>query len=105
MGAMGSPGAMGAMDSPGAMGAMGGVEKVEKLERQMMIMTQQMVGRCRLTVSIPVLKALKVWFQRLKLKYQKLLSTFAFNFNLRRCKTDALLDRLGVSIRAEASYK
>jgi hypothetical protein len=28
------------------------------------------------------------WFQRLKLIFDKLLSCFAFNFNLRRCTTD-----------------
>jgi len=37
------------------------------------------VGRCRLTVSKPVLKAPMVSAQRLKL-----ISTFAFDFNLRR---------------------
>jgi len=40
------------------------------------------VGRCRLAVSSPVLKRLR--FQRLKLESHKLLSTFAFNFNLRQ---------------------
>ena len=42
------------------------------------------VGRCRLTVSKLVLKAQRLWFHRLKLEYHKLLSTVAFNFNLRR---------------------
>jgi hypothetical protein len=32
----------------------------------------------------PWLTALGAWFQRLKLKYEGLLSNFAFNFNLRR---------------------
>ena len=40
------------------------------------------VGRCKLTVSKPVLKAPVV--QRLKLEYAEPLSNFAFNFNLRR---------------------
>ena len=40
------------------------------------------VGRCRLTVSNPVLKA--VWFQRLKVNYHQLFSTVAFNIILRR---------------------
>jgi len=38
-----------------------------------------MVGRCRLTVSKPVLAH---GFTRLQLEYNKLFSTFAFNFNL-----------------------
>jgi len=42
------------------------------------------VGRCRLTASKPVLKVQCLWFQRLKLQYDELLSNFAFNFNLRR---------------------
>jgi hypothetical protein len=41
------------------------------------------VGRCRLTVSKSVLKAKRVWFHRLKHKYDKRLSRFAFKFNLR----------------------
>jgi len=45
------------------------------------------VGRCTLTASKPVLKAKRLWFQRLKIEYHKLLSTFAFNFNLRRYAT------------------
>jgi len=40
------------------------------------------VGRCRFTVSKPVLKAPMV--QRLKLQYDEPLSHFAFTFNLRR---------------------
>jgi hypothetical protein len=40
------------------------------------------VGRCRLTVSKPMLKAPDT--KRSKLKYDKLLSSFAVNFNLRR---------------------
>jgi hypothetical protein len=40
------------------------------------------VGRCRLTLSKPVLKAPMV--QRLKLEYGDPLSNVAFNFNLRR---------------------
>ena len=42
------------------------------------------VGWCRLTVSKPVLKAPGTGTKHLKLKYDQLLSTFAFNFNLRR---------------------
>jgi len=42
------------------------------------------VGRCRLPVSKPVLKAQRLWYQRLKLQYDETLSNFAFKFNLRR---------------------
>jgi len=43
------------------------------------------VGRCRLTVSNPVLKLESAYgFLVLKLESHKLLSTFAFNLNLRR---------------------
>jgi len=42
------------------------------------------VGRCRLTASKSVLKAKRLWFQRLKLQYDETLSNFAFNFNSRR---------------------
>ena len=46
------------------------------------------VGRCRFTASKPVLKLVRAYGgcnQRLKkLEYHKLLSTFAFEFNLRR---------------------
>ena len=42
-------------------------------------------GRCRLTLSNPVLKAPMV--QRLKLKYDEPPSNFAFKFNLRRYTT------------------
>jgi Na+/H+-translocating membrane pyrophosphatase len=41
-----------------------------------------LVGRCRLTVSKPVLKA-PPGFSALKLKYDNLLSSFSFKFNLR----------------------
>ena len=45
------------------------------------------VGRCRLTLD-PIKPTLKVpGTKRLKLKHDKLLSTFAFNFNLRRYNT------------------
>jgi len=37
-----------------------------------------------LTVSNTVLKATRLWFLRLKLKSDKLVSRFAFNFHLRR---------------------
>ena len=40
------------------------------------------VGRCRLTVSKPELKA--PWYHRLKLEYDEPLSNFPFNFDLRR---------------------
>jgi len=40
------------------------------------------VGRCRLTVSKPVLKA--PWYHLLKLEYDEPLSNFALKFNLRR---------------------
>jgi len=43
-----------------------------------------MVGRCRLTLSKPVLRAQRLWFQCLKLQYDEQLSSFAFSFNLRR---------------------
>ena len=42
---------------------------------------QTQVGRCRLNLSNPCRKRLEL---QLKLKYDKLLSSFAFNFNLRR---------------------
>jgi len=51
-----------------------------------------LVGRCRFTVSKPVLKAL--WFQRLKLQYDETLSNLAFNFNLRRYNLVEMLGRL-----------
>ena len=47
------------------------------------------VGRCRFTVSKPVLKALK--FPRSKFEHHKLLSIFALNFNLRRYISDVVL--------------
>jgi hypothetical protein len=52
------------------------------------------VGRCRLTVSNPSRK--RAWFQRLKLKCDEPLLTFAFNFNLRRYikGTGGLADRI-----------
>jgi hypothetical protein len=40
------------------------------------------VGRCRLTVSTPELKAPR--YHRLKLEYDEPLPNFAFNFDLRR---------------------
>jgi hypothetical protein len=48
------------------------------------------VGRCSLTVSNPVLIESAAWFQstRLKLKYDQLLSSFAFKFNLRHCMAE-----------------
>jgi len=39
-------------------------------------------GRCRLTPCRPLLD--RAWFQRSKLEYDKPLSNFGFNFNLRR---------------------
>jgi hypothetical protein len=42
------------------------------------------VGRCRMTVSKPVLKAKHAWFQRMKLECDEALSNLGFNFNLRR---------------------
>jgi len=48
---------------------------------------QAVVGRCRLN---PVEARLeRDWHQCLKLKYDELLSSFAFNFNLRRCTVAA----------------
>jgi len=49
------------------------------------------VGCCTLTVSKPVLKAKRLWFQRLKLQCDEPLSNSAFNFNLRRHNEGALL--------------
>ena len=46
--------------------------------------TNTKVGRCRLTVSKPVLKAQRLWFLCLKLQYDETLSSFAFSFKLRR---------------------
>ena len=40
------------------------------------------VRRCRLTPGCP--RVDRAWFQRLKLDYDRPLSTFAFNLNLRR---------------------
>jgi len=40
------------------------------------------VGRC--TLKVFKSRVDSTWFQCLKLKYDKLLSSFAFNFNLRR---------------------
>jgi len=42
---------------------------------------EAMVGQCRLTLVEGRVQS--AWFQVLKLKHDKLLSTFAFNFNLR----------------------
>jgi hypothetical protein len=58
-----------------------------QMERRALIAEERaaeavLVGRCRLTVSKPVLKAPIV--QRLKLQYDEPLSNFAFNFNLCR---------------------
>ena len=49
--------------------------------------TATVVGRGRLTVSKPVLKAPQVWSERSKLQHDETLSNFAFNFNLRRYAT------------------
>ena len=46
------------------------------------------VGRCRLTVSKPMLKAPGI--KCFNLKYNKLLSTFGFDFNLRRYTQESL---------------
>ena len=42
------------------------------------------VGRCRLIRATNVESAWSAWVKRLKLTYDKLLSSFDFNFNLRR---------------------
>jgi hypothetical protein len=42
------------------------------------------------SIKICVESAYVVFNQRLKLQHQSLLSTFAFNFNLRRCTKDLL---------------
>ena len=52
------------------------------------------VGRCRLTLSNPRFNAPGA--KRLILKYDELVSNFAFNFNLRRCIKEED-DRLGSS--------
>jgi hypothetical protein len=49
------------------------------------LLSNATVGWCRLTPSKPVLKASGP--KRSKLKYDRLLSTFAFDFNLRRYAT------------------
>jgi len=43
---------------------------------------EPLVGRCRLTPGCPCVD--HTWFQRVKLKYDEPLSSFAFNFDLRR---------------------
>jgi len=46
------------------------------------------VGRCRLSLSKPELKAKRLWFQLLKLEYHTLLISMpAFSFNVRRYMT------------------
>ena len=47
-----------------------------------------LVGRCRLALSKPVLKAPLVSALRIKRKYDELLSSFAFKFNLRHYTLD-----------------
>ena len=51
----------------------------QRLKRRVPLATYYEVGRCRLTLSNP-----PPGNDRLKLKFDKLLSNFAFNFNLRR---------------------
>jgi hypothetical protein len=55
-----------------------------RLSNAAMNVLEPVAGRCRLTVSKPVLKAKRLRFQRLKLECDELLSNLAFNFNLRR---------------------
>jgi len=50
-----------------------------------------------------------LWFQRLKLAYHKMLSTFAFNFNLRRYNEDTLnlsagFHGIDVPVSSKAAY-
>ena len=59
------------------------------------------VGWCRLTASKPVLKAKRLWFQRLKLYYDETLSNFAFNFNLGRYTTGTNAAVIRGALRAE----
>jgi len=60
------------------------VEERERADReeQARLDALNKVGRCRLTVSKPVLEAPR--FQRLKAQYDETLSNLAFEFNLRR---------------------
>ena len=62
-----------------------------------------MVGRCRLTVPKPMLKAPMVTFQRLRLQYYESLSNFAFDFTLRRYLTAASTTLNYISVHIVAS--
>ena len=48
-------------------------------------------------VSIKPRVVSALWFQRLKLQYHELRSTFAFNFNLRRYVTGVIADVDGIT--------